>query len=241
MPENSAIFSLWSRSKATDREYLLISDVRKHEGPYFRAEETTRCPASILVPASGHPHSREGYLGVINAESKSADGFDELDLIALQTTASALQAVHEQLSAADALRRVLTLQSVPKGGGAQSKELFRKVLECVRDGFGYDSGILYEADEPHGLLRVQSLMGCEHLEGKEGALVTELSRRSFAGEIYLQKEPIFSKDPSTDDRVNKEGLEVFQIAGPMIGVPMLYGGRVVGRDVVLEWEWPHPC
>ncbi len=182
-----------------------------------------------LIPA-GSPGARQPFAGVLVAESDGSHPFDDIDKSVLRNAAAAYADALRGESRAQAFDLALQLQTLPDLG---SEEIYKRVLECVRSGLGFDSGILYEADGPQRDLVLKAHMGCHHLDPDDKMRV-QLSRKSLASAIFWERKSMFSLRPEADPMVSKRGLKFFKIAGPMIGVPLVHSGAPLG--VMLFWS-----
>jgi PAS domain S-box-containing protein len=115
-----------------------------------------------------------------------------------------------------------------------SEAALKNLLISVKEGFGYDAGIVYLADYQEERLVCAAYLDSMALpvDGKQFSY--SFKDESAATKIFHERQGFFSTDPWNDKAFNKKGLRAFRIDGPVIGVPLLVGARVVG--VLVAWS-----
>ena len=229
LPRRSAIGSVWHNGQP-----VTITNVRSYKGPYVTLHAATRSELAVpLRHASVKDH--HGRIGVLNAESFSVGAFDEGDKALLEVVADLLAKLivgGPERSLSDASIRLAAQSDV--SGSALIDYLF-----LVRAAYGFDSGLIYLADETTRSLLLTAQMGCDHLMVANDAYSHDMSQRtSLAANVYRRRRPLFSRTPQRDPRVFKSGLQTFRIEGPLLGVPLIYSGRILG--VLMTWSRSGP-
>jgi signal transduction histidine kinase len=123
---------------------------------------------------------------------------------------------------------------------AELEQTGKVILESIRAAYGFDCGLIYYPDYPGKKLVAFGMMGGD--EGKRGWTLplvgTAPETRSFALHLFREQAVAWVADPRDPaewgKRVNREGVESFDINGPMIGL-RLVGGREEPIGAMVLW------
>ncbi len=234
VPRRSVMQTVWKK-----RESISIPDVAKYKGPYFEASPKTRSEIAVLIAARDSSGQLQP-LGVLNAESSSARNFDKQDQEMLEGVADSLAVVVNSARPEMSLRDALASLSAPARVFAEPQKLLSSILERVRDTYDLDRGVVYVAEETGGLLRLGAQIGCEGQQHLVGSYTHEMSKDSLAASVWRTGEPVYSERPRQDPRVLKEGLDIFGIQGPLLGLPLIHSGKTLGVLICWSFEGPPP-
>jgi putative methionine-R-sulfoxide reductase with GAF domain len=229
VPSRSVMHSVWKRKEA-----IPVPDVRKYDGPYFPTNPATRSEIAVLVSTRDSSGNLR-RVGVLNAESSLVGNFDLQDQEMLegagQSVAAAIVSAQPELS----LRNALASLSTPSRVFVERRKLLSNILECVRDTYGFDRGVIYVADEMANLLRLEAQIGCPDQEHLVGKYSHEKNKKSLAAAAWQTGAFVYSPQPKKDGRVFQADLDRFKISGPMLGLPLIHSGKTLG--VLLCWSF----
>lgn len=222
-PDPSLTRTLWKSAGP----YRFVPDVSAVPD-YYRADERTRSEVLVLLELDGRA------IGVLNVESFQLNGFDEQDLVMLQTLAQhatiAIQVVGRETHFHEIAQRL---------GERPPQESLTGILESVQAIYGLDGGIIYIADDTNRTLRCSAFISEKNLPIDDlTALSYSYDESALATEVLHKKQGYFCPDPFHDPIVNLKGLWAFQIESRIVGVPLLSGEKVVG--VLVVWSQRQP-
>ena len=225
IPTPSLIRTLWN----SPSQSLLVPDVSV-EPSYYAANPRTRSEIAIRLELKKQP------LGVLNVESSQLNGFDHQDLEVLQVLAQhaaiAIQVIGREMSFHGIVQRLVERPLA-------YDELLKSILESVRDIYGLDSGIIYIADDVNHVLRCSAFISEKPLAAHDlSQLSYHFDEGALATRVFHTGLGYFSPAPSQDSIVNQRDLQAFQIESPTVGVPLIFGEKVVG--VLVAWSYRNP-
>jgi GAF domain-containing protein len=173
---------------------------------------------------------------VLNVEAFQLNGFDRQDLEILQVLAQ-----HAAI-AIQVIGRVMgfhgIVQQLVERPPAYD-EILNSILESVREIYGLDSGIIYIADDVNHVLRCSAFISEKPLAPHDSSQLSyRFDESALATRVFHTRQGYFSPDPSQDSIVNPRGLQAFQIESPTVGVPLIFGVKVVG--VLVAWSHRTP-
>src|SRR5689334_2758778 len=100
------------------------------------------------------------------------------------------------------------------------RALLVEILLCASDFYGFDAGIIYVADHDARTMRCAAFIGCDDLQIDPSEFVYSFDQRSAATTV-LNREGFFSPHPRADPNVSPDGLDKFEIDGPLVALPLM--------------------
>ena len=192
------------------------------------------CCHSVLTAPIISPAGRTlGYIKCENKKNISGSvmengGFTETDETALVEIATSLSNVLEKLLEFEYFNR--------SGGGRDNNsgtgEFLWSILSTASVLLGIDRGVVFLADFATSTLRCAALFGCEELPIKASEFIFSMEDASIATHVFSGQQPYFTDDVSKDLEASRWGITRFHISGPIVGVPLRRGTRVLGSIVV---------
>jgi PAS domain S-box-containing protein len=200
--------------------------------------ESQLCFSVLAVPLLD---SGSNLLGLLKFENKKGPDGIPGDAVAFDV---------EDETLAEALRKraILLIESIqrfeaftgsdePVRKALTREDLLAQCLEVAKHWCGFDSGIVYSADNANKVLRCQALLGCEPLGIQPSEFKYRFDEKSIATKVFRDKEAFATENPWTSDEANRLGLTRFQITGPIAALPLMVGAMPVG--VLVLWN-PRP-
>jgi len=214
-----------------NRRSRLVRDVRS-DPDYCPCAAATECEIAVPLLSSTLVGTDQLLAeGVLNVESSRPGALDENDIPALEHLASRAALAASTIQMREAIYKQMIERS------QNPEEPLYAILNSVQRGMGFDGVLIYIADYREARLRcVASLPQRRDTAG----FSYRFSDVAFATKILLDGQPQFVRDPWNDPQVSRDGLARFDIHGPMIGVPILFGAVAVGVLVVFGWKSRHP-
>ena len=221
VPEKSVVHGVWATGKSA-----LRNNVRS-DPDYFACDFSTE---SEIAARIDWEHKR---LGVINVEASQVGWFDQQDL-------ELVEAFAECAAGACWTRVGRERQRPAEQAEAQFspvRSFLEQLLKVLQEAHGLDGGIVYVADYKKQILRCEAF-----ISGSRDSVTLNNPREfsyafsevSLATRVFLSGTPRFIRDPFSSSDVNVAGLKAFQIAGPLVGIPLHFQGTVVG--VLVQWS-----
>ncbi len=200
-----------------------VPDVRLR-ADYYPGRSATL--SQLSVPLFRPEGPSVGAIGVINAEAARLTAFDSSEVRAMEYLARYAAPAARVMESRDEIAQVFGRMSERAMPG--EKGLYG-ILASVRQHLNLDEGIIFMADHKFGVLRCAAT-NPPRVEARK--FIFGFGQTSFASIVFMEKQPRFSADPWNDPSVNKDGLKLFEIEGPLVGVPLLFGSTAVGAMVV---------
>jgi signal transduction histidine kinase len=217
-PRGSPCWDVWR----TGQEKL-VGDFGRN--PDLRpVAESTR--SALTIPLKGIY-----WQGVLNLESGQAENFDEHDAHDISVLWD-YAAISARMVDDDAARRV--------PAGPRRRQLhdrsgeFQGILKNVQESFGYEAGVIYVPNFEEKKLVCLARIGCDSPPLGLAEPVYEFGKKAFVTWVFEEKQAHYSANPRDDDNVSPDGVRYFRIHGPMLGVPLVYRGTVLG--VLIVWS-----
>ena len=194
---------------------------------------TGYCHSVLAAPFVGPGGQMMGYIKCENKMDPSGGvaengGFTETDETALVEIAKTVGKALEKLHEFECFHR--------SGGGKDNNpgtgEFLWSLLSTASVLLGIDRGVIFLADFATSTLRGAALFGCEDLPIKASEFIFGMADTSIATHVFGGAEPYFTPDITRDPVASPWGVERFEITGPVIGVPLRRGERVLGSIVV---------
>jgi GAF domain-containing protein len=227
MPQQSVVRCVFDTGKP-----VIISDVTSSNShPYYRCSEQTRSEMAIRLDLPEMP------LGVLNVESFKQNGFDEEDLGILRRLAKHVVVAAHMVGSRDAIYTRMVHQAAEHS--FHQEDIITSILRSVDLELGLDTGAIFIADHKNGMLRCVASHGCDK-SIKLNEFTYTFDALSFPSKVFRDKSPYFSADPSSDPNVAQKGLEAFNVQGPLVGAPLIFGNIVVGVLVCWSREGRRP-
>lgn len=221
--QKSICWKVWETKKPA-----LIGDVltdKKYSDTYYQIDPATRSEVAIPLDFEGNP------IGILNAESSKTDLFDELDLELLQLLGHYATIGAQVIGEEMAFRGIVQQVSEPS---PPREQVLKDILSSLASVHGFDAGVIFIANHSEGLLHGVTSIGCDDLNHDPTEFSYRFDETALSTKVFRDGKGYFSADPKNDPNVQKRGLEVFKIDGPLVGVPLPYGNKVVG--VLVSWS-----
>jgi|GEM_PF-6542176 len=251
----SIIRKVWSNGRD-----LYLPRVMAGIDEYYQADENTRSEFALRFDWI------DSAVGVINVESYREDGFSQRDLewlrLLSQLAAGAIarcrgEAIirpRKRLIRRFAAGAIATLRKDPQQLGLLNQltdgtmpdlRVLKLTLQSVQAYLGYDAALVYCADFARRELICVESIGCDkQLEKLENHRITDFKfafdETSLACKVFLDERPYYVEDLKTDKDVSQKGVEIFDIHGPLVGVPLFYKDEAVGVLVVWSRQGTRP-
>jgi len=216
--------SVVNRVFSTGKRALIQDISNSDEAPdYFTANTETL--SEMALPLIG---ANNECVGVLNVEFARRAGFDPqvdldlLDSLARYATAAA-QEVHKRVTFVSVAERAYSGANVLK-----------RVLLSLEQIFHFDAGVVFAADRKTRRLLIRETLGCDHLSIDSNRLFFSLDETALATKVFNTKAPYFSAEPGKDPEVSQRMWKDLQIQGPLLGLPLVWEGRVPG--VLVVWS-----
>jgi hypothetical protein len=218
LPEPSICHSVLKHAKSEN-----VPNV--HDRPdYYPGRLST--VSQLSVPLLRPEEANRGPIGVISVEGGHEAAFDSSDLQAMEYLARYAAPAARVIETRDEISHIFGQMSewaMPREQGLYG------ILESVWQNLNLDQGIIFMADHRYGVLR-SVVTRPPRSEARK--FIFRFEQTAFASIIFREKQPRFTVDPWNDPSVSKEGLKLFEIEGPIVGVPLLFGSIAVGAMVV---------
>jgi signal transduction histidine kinase/transcriptional regulator with GAF, ATPase, and Fis domain len=222
-PERSVTYEVWHT-----KEPALIGDVlsdKKYRDKYYQIDPSTRSEIAICLQYEGNA------IGVLNAESSRPNWFDAHDLELLQLLGHYVSIATQVTGEDVAFRGIVQRLSDPS---PSREEVLTGILSSLASIYKFDAGIIFIADYGQGILQGVASIGCDELNIDPKTFVYSFDEKALSTKVFREGRGYFSASPKDDPHVQRKGLEAFQIDGPLVGVPLTYGSKVVG--VLVSWS-----
>jgi len=195
------------------------------------SSKTKGVGSQIILPMKSEEHQ----LGILQLYSSCSQGFSVEDIPFYEAFASHVRTY------AQFVEQESQIVSLPWANRKPPERVLNSILEGVRGLNGFDSGIIYIADYTEGKLVNSAYISGKKLEIDETEPFSyKFSTFSLATRVFLERRGIFVDDPTDTQQVNPMGISVFKIEGPVIGMPLIVEGNVVGVLVVWTTTGPAP-
>lgn len=225
MPKPSVVSEVFRTGEA-----MTIPDVSTI--PYYRrCNEHTRSEMAIRLDLPDKP------VGVLNVESFKLNGFDEEDLGVLRRLAKYVVVAAHMVGSRDAIYTRMVHQAAEH---SFHEDILTSILRSVELELGLDAGLIFIADHKNGVLRCAASHGCDKSTIKLNQLMYPFAAQSLPSKIFRDKLPYFSEEPFNDPNVIKKRLREFDVHGPLVGAPLIFGNIVVGVLVCWSREGRRP-
>jgi PAS domain S-box-containing protein len=227
VPDPSCMYAAW-RSPDGWR----MSDDVKTLGPnYYESHPEAKSEIALRFEFKGR-------IGVLNAESFERNAFNlqDKEVLALIASCAAVAArvAGEQSQLLALTQRVLEFSS-------NSHDILDHILAAVRSMFRVDRGIIYIADYEKKILRCDAVMGCEHIPNATREFFYPFHEDAAATMVLTNRTGFYCPDVDVDPQINVRGRDYFDIHGPLVGVPLIFGlNKVMGVLVVWSHQTPPP-
>jgi PAS domain S-box-containing protein len=226
LPTRSFMYSLWE----SDAGYRSSGDM-KMEQNYYASNPQVKSELAVKFYLGRQP------AGILNIESYKQDWFDDHDRETLQGFGSfaalALQVAGEELLLDRTLRKVLE----PASGQSINNltQTLSEILDAMQEIHGLDGGVIYLHDAANNELQPKAWIGCPELPSDAGGFTFKVDRQQSAAlSVFESGKPFYSRNPESDSIVSKQGLKIFGIRGPLLGLPLVFSNRKVG--VLMAWS-----
>ena len=193
---------------------------RTSEDPFYRIGNK-RTKAEFAVPILGAQGNE--VIGVLNLESEHEGGFGDQDLATARVCAQVASQFAQSVMARDTIVRSLL--------GSSSSTL-AGLLRGIESEFGYPEGLVYLADYKAAKLRIQAPEDAPGCSPKYSKFSFGFRERSLASKVFMEGRHYYAMDAERDLFTSKRGVEVFNIKGPILGVPFRVGNLLVGTVVL---------
>lgn len=233
IPKNSLIFKLWERKPTGNKEenlddphgdIVLIPDVH-NENDYYECDPEMQSELAIRLRAYGRP------VGVLNLESVSIGGFDELDKEPLRIFSQNASIAIQPMRESSWLQSELSLP-------LPAEEVLNVILENALELYNLDAGIIFFADHAAEKLKCVAYRDTRKVADDFHDFSYCFSENSAATEILKSKKPLFFSSIGNNATFATKGLEFFDIDdGPFAGWPLVFENVVVG--VLVVWNRDH--
>ncbi len=217
LPEHSIMRSVWRTRKSR-----LEPDVSSAPD-YLEANPGIKSEIAVPLKFDGK------VVGVLNAESFQLRHFDEPDLELLDHLARYATIAARVVGREADVTRVVQRLAEPS---PTREEVLTTILKGVQGSHGFGAGIIYFADYNERVLRCLATIGCEGARIPAEEFEFKFKARALATHVFREKAAYFSAAPKRDRIVSKRGIRVFDIHGPVAGVPLLFRDSAVGVLVV---------
>lgn len=223
VPDPSFIYAAWRSPEG----FLLTGNVAEMGHNYYESLPDIRSEIAVRFEFKGE------QIGVLNVESSELNAFDQEDKDVLTLLGSfiavAVRVVAEQAQLLELTQRVLDYS-------AGLEDILNEILDAVRHMFRVDSGIIYIADYEKRMLRCVAVMGCAQNDDIKDFSYT-FDEDAAATSVLINRRAFYYPDPN-DPQINPRGRRAFDIHHPLVGVPLLFGSKVVG--VLVVWNRSAP-
>lgn len=219
-PDQSVVRQLWVSRKQAIR----IDDVNNHSG-YALFSKRTKSELAVILGDPATP------LGIVNVESLQENGFDQQDEKTLLLFSDKAATIIE-----DALGKTTFHGVSPRTANRQAidEEFLDQIIEGVMQPLGVESGQILLADENARALEVVAYVDEDSELVQDRHLPHDLAGSSRSAWIFNEKQSYFTEQAETDTTLDHQGKKKFNIQGPWIGIPMMFGVPVVG--VLIFWN-----
>jgi GAF domain-containing protein len=220
---NAERTEFWKRS-ATG-EMISIGEARRQDHNARRVPESERfhTPADNTLAL---PVVFQGLeLGMLRVESRNL--LDSQDRELVKAIANKV-AVAFQLERRHEAYRYL-IRSVATQGPEQ-EDLLRGFLGALQQRYDLQAALIFFVDNDARTLRGVQSVGCDDRVCDYNIDTDE----SFALRVFRDQLAHFSEDPVSDTRVYQPSRQTFGVNCPMIGLPLMLDGEVIG--VLLYWQ-----
>ena len=226
MPQQSVVRHVFNTGQP-----VILSDVTLPNPHYYCCSKQTKSEMAIRLDLPERP------VGVLNVESFKRNGFDEEDLGILRRLAKHVVVAAHMVGSRDAIYTRMVQQATEHS--FHQEDILTSILRSVNLELGLDAGAIFIADHKNGVLRCAASHGCDK-SIKLSEFTYIFDAPSFPSKIFRDKSPYFSEDPSTDASVAQKGLRAFNVQGPLVGAPLIFGNIVVGVLVCWSREGRRP-
>ncbi|MBI4589551.1 MAG: GAF domain-containing protein [Candidatus Rokubacteria bacterium] len=241
-PRGTGLVALAVRARHPVVTPNLLSDPRVILTPEWRARiEQATFRAALCVPLVAKD-TVIGALGVGDREGR-VFGKEEVRLAQAFADQAAMALENAQLyqETQERLNRTETLLAVSQAIGStlDLTETMRRVARETARALGADMVGAYLADPDRAHVRpIAGYHVPKRLIEAFTAFPIPLKGHRFLEEAWEHQKPIFSGDPETDPRIDRETLERFPPRSVLF-VPMIVKGEVFGGLFVIWWERRH--
>jgi GAF domain-containing protein/DNA-binding transcriptional MerR regulator len=192
-------------------------------------ETVTELAVPIMVPSS-FP------LAVINLESRTMGRFDAQDQMRLESVARQAALYASVLDSKESIARLIRYRrptgslSVKEGEHPGLEYIACEIVETLE----LEGAIIYLADYNEGALRCAAFCGTKESGKRYFDFHYGFHETSLASKVFRERAHHFSPDPRQDPCVSARGLDLFNIAGAVLGLPLTFGMTIVG--VIAVWD-----